>query len=63
MVLIGIIFYGGLVLEDLICIYVIITLLRMYVFLIGNVVTRAVVYSLIMFWGILLTCVIVMYMW
>jgi len=62
MVLIGIIFYGGLVLEDLICIYVIITLLRMYVFLIGNVVIRAVVYSLIIFWGVLLVCIIVIYM-
>merc|ERR1712088_415281 len=49
MVLIGVIFYGGLMLEDLVCIYVIITLLRMYVFVKGNMVIYAVVCSLIIF--------------
>lgn len=63
MVLIGVIFYGGLVLEDLVCIYVIIALLRMYVFVKGNVVICAVAYSLIIFWGILVICAGVMRMW
>jgi len=63
MVLIGIIFYGGLLLEDLVCVYVIITLLRMYVFVKGNVVICAVAYSLIIFWRVLVVCAGVMHMW
>jgi len=62
MVLIGVIFYGGLILEDLICIYVIITLLRIYVFVKGNVMICAVVYSIIIFWGVLVVCAGVMSM-
>jgi len=63
MVLIGVIFYGGLILEDLVCVYVIITLLRMYVFVKSNVVVCAVAYSLIIFWRVLVVCAGVMHMW
>merc|ERR1712088_666182 len=63
MVLIGVIFYGGLVLEDLVCIYVIITLLQMYVFVKGDVVICAVAYSLIIFWRVLVICAGVINMW
>jgi len=63
MVLVGVIFYGGLVLEDLICVYVIITLLRVYVFVKGNVVVCAVVYSLIIFWRVLVICAGIIHMW
>jgi len=63
MVLIGIIFYGGLILEDLVCVYIIIILLQMYVFVKGNVVICAVAYSLIIFCRVLVVCAGVMHMW
>merc|ERR1719220_2525097 len=63
MVLIGVIFYGGLILDDVVCIYVIITLLRMYVFVKGNVVVCAVAYRLIIFWRVLVVCAGIMHVW